>query len=204
MPFLRRLRCSPPLRSPSASIARRSIRRRRLATISGPTPTARWIKAHPIPADRSSYGRAALLTEETGKRTVDLIQEAAKGAKPGSDAQKVGDYYASFMDEAGIEAKGAEPLKPLLARIAAVSDRTSLAAARRGFARRRRRAQRHRSLHRQHLRPLGLARLRRSDEVCAVPDARRSRHAGSRILPLRLGVDEEGARCSTWRTSPRC
>ena len=29
-----------------------------------------WIKAHPIPADRSSYGRAAVLTEETGKRTV--------------------------------------------------------------------------------------------------------------------------------------
>ena len=58
-----------------------------------------WVKAHPIPADRSSYGVDAILTEETNKRTVDLIQAAAKNAKPGSDAQKIGDYYASFMDE---------------------------------------------------------------------------------------------------------
>src|SRR5947209_4873958 len=64
-----------------------------------------WVKAHPIPADRSSYGVDAILTEEANKRTVELIENAAKNAKPGSDAQKVGDYYASFMDEAGIEAK---------------------------------------------------------------------------------------------------
>src|SRR5262249_49108574 len=63
------------------------------------------IKAHPIPADRSSYGVGAVMNEQANQRTVELIQQAAKGAKPGSDAQKVGDYYASFMDEAGIEAK---------------------------------------------------------------------------------------------------
>ena len=86
-----------------------------------------WVKAHPIPADRSSYGVDAILKEETGKRTVDLIQAAAQDAKSGSDAQRVGDYYASFMDEAGIEAKGAAPLQPMFAKIAAIGDRTALA-----------------------------------------------------------------------------
>jgi len=86
-----------------------------------------WVKTHPIPADRSSYGVGAILVEEANKRTVDLIQDAARGAKPGSDAAKVGDYYASYMDEAGIEAKGTAPLKPLLAKIAALADRTALA-----------------------------------------------------------------------------
>jgi endothelin-converting enzyme/putative endopeptidase len=86
-----------------------------------------WVKSHPIPADRSSYGSAAILSEETAKRASDLIQDAAKGAKPGSDAQKVGDFYASFMDEAGIEAKGVEPLKPMFAKITAIGDRKALA-----------------------------------------------------------------------------
>jgi endothelin-converting enzyme/putative endopeptidase len=85
------------------------------------------VKEHPIPADRSSYGVDAILTEETNKRTVDLIQAAAQNAKPGSDAQKVGDYYATFMDESGIESKGITPLQPMFAKIAAIGDRTALA-----------------------------------------------------------------------------
>ena len=85
----------------------------------------KWVKAHPIPADRSSYGITAVMVEEASKRTVDLIQDAAKGGK--GDGQKVGDYYASYMDEAGIEAKGLTPLKADLARIAAIKDKTQLA-----------------------------------------------------------------------------
>lgn len=86
-----------------------------------------WKKSHPIPDDRSSYGVTAIVTEETNRRTVELIQAAAANAKPGSEARKIGDFYASFMDEAGIEAQGLKPLGPTLARIAAISDRTSLA-----------------------------------------------------------------------------
>ncbi|MBI1213904.1 MAG: M13 family peptidase [Alphaproteobacteria bacterium] len=86
-----------------------------------------WMKNHPIPADRSSYGVGAVMVEQANKRTVDLIQQASRGAKPGSDAQKVGDYYASFMDEKGIEAKGIAPLKPLLAKVDGITDRTTLA-----------------------------------------------------------------------------
>ena len=84
-----------------------------------------WIKAHPIPADRSRYGIGAVMTEEASKRTVDLIQDAAKGGT--GDGKKVGDYYASYMDEAGIEAKGLTPLRADLARIAAIKDKTQLA-----------------------------------------------------------------------------
>src|SRR5262249_38360883 len=86
-----------------------------------------WVKAHPIPADRSSYGVDAILKEETSKRIVDLIQGAAQDAKPGSDARKVGDYYASLMDEGGIESKGITPLQPMFVKIAAIGDRTVLA-----------------------------------------------------------------------------
>ncbi|CAN7180964.1 M13 family metallopeptidase [Caulobacter sp. LjRoot300] len=91
-----------------------------------------WIKAHPIPADRSSYGKSAVMVEEAAKRTVDLIQAAAQnkgmGAGGAGDGQKVGDYYASYMDEAAIETKGITPLKADLARIAAIKDRKALAA----------------------------------------------------------------------------
>ena len=85
-----------------------------------------WVKAHPIPADRSSYGKSAMMIEEAAKRTVDLIQAAAQAGGAGN-GQKVGDYYASYMDEAGIEAKGTAPLKADLARIAAIKDKTTLA-----------------------------------------------------------------------------
>ena len=88
-----------------------------------------WMKTAQIPADRSSFGPGTVLTEKTSGEVRDLIQEAAKGAPAaGSNAQKVGDYYASYMDEAGIEAKGLDPLKPDLDAIAAVSDTVSLSA----------------------------------------------------------------------------
>src|SRR6185369_17034240 len=65
-----------------------------------------WIKATPIPADKSSYGVGAILIDETRKQLQNLIQDAAKQAAGGSaDARKIGDFYASFMDEAAIESK---------------------------------------------------------------------------------------------------
>lgn len=89
-----------------------------------------WIRSTEIPADRSSWGVSGTLGELTARRTADLIAETAKTeAPPGSDARKIGDYYASFMDEAGIEAKGLDPLKPTLHRISAISDKKELARA---------------------------------------------------------------------------
>jgi putative endopeptidase len=89
-----------------------------------------WLKNTEIPADRSNWGTGAQLSELTAKRTADLIKEAAAaGAPAGSDARKVGDYYASFMDEEGIESKGLAPLQPSLDKIAAIADAKGLARA---------------------------------------------------------------------------
>ena len=87
-----------------------------------------WIKNTEIPADRPSYGNGAILSEQVDKEVADLIQETAKNAKTG-ESQKIADYYNSFMDEAGIEAKGIKPLEAGLARIAAIKDKKALAAA---------------------------------------------------------------------------
>ena len=87
-----------------------------------------WLRSTEIPPDRSSTGVGRELTELTAGRTAELIRQSAASTAPaGSDERKVADYYASFMDEAGIEAKGLTVLKPTLDRIAAISDRVTLA-----------------------------------------------------------------------------
>jgi putative endopeptidase len=88
-----------------------------------------WLKANEIPPDRSSYGTGAQVAELTAKRTADLIREAAKTSAPGSDARRVGDYYATYMDEATIEKLGLAPLQPALQRVDAIKDRKDLARA---------------------------------------------------------------------------
>jgi putative endopeptidase len=89
-----------------------------------------WIKNTPIPADKSTYGIFAILADQTRKRLLSIIEESAKaGSGAGADTRKVGDYYATFMDEAAIESKGIAPLKPRLDAIAAIADRRALAAA---------------------------------------------------------------------------
>jgi predicted metalloendopeptidase len=65
-----------------------------------------WMKTTAIPPDRAGYGVGALVDERTNQRTDELIKQAASANAPaGSDTRKIGDYYASYMDEAGIEAK---------------------------------------------------------------------------------------------------
>ena len=86
-----------------------------------------WLKATSIPPDKASYGIFTILSDETRKHTVTLIQEAATQSSQNQDARKIGDFYASFMDEAAIETKGIAPLKPQLDTIAAIADRRALA-----------------------------------------------------------------------------
>ena len=66
-----------------------------------------WIKANPIPADQSYWGSFTIL-EETNKANLHTVLEKVSKAQnaPGSDDQKVGDFYATCMDEAAIEAAG--------------------------------------------------------------------------------------------------
>ena len=86
-----------------------------------------WLGIVTIPANQSSYDTRAMITEKTSQRVRDLIQEAAATQlADGSVAQKVGAYYASFMDEDGIESKRLKPLAGEMAMISAIKDKTSL------------------------------------------------------------------------------
>ena len=86
-----------------------------------------WLASTEIPPDRPEWGVGGELTELTNQRNRDLIQAAVK-AKPGTEARKIGDYYTAYMNEAAIEKAGLAPLRPRLARIAAISDKRGLAA----------------------------------------------------------------------------
>jgi len=88
-----------------------------------------WAKRTVIPAEYERYG----VDQEIDTRTHQILREimesaAASKAAPGSEARKVGDFYASGMDEAGIEGQGLKPLAPLFARIDGVQDPASLIA----------------------------------------------------------------------------
>jgi putative endopeptidase len=87
-----------------------------------------WLRSAAIPADRGSYGVAEELSEQNDLRIAALIREVGGSAPAvGSEAGKIADYYASYMDEAGIEARGLSVLKPILDRIDAIADRAGLA-----------------------------------------------------------------------------
>lgn len=89
-----------------------------------------WIKRTEIPSDRAGVGVFTKLADESNKRTAALIEELAKSNSPtGSEARKVADLYNSYMDEAGIEAKGLAPLRPHLEAITAIHDKRELARA---------------------------------------------------------------------------
>jgi putative endopeptidase len=80
-----------------------------------------WIKAHPIPSDRSYWGIDSLLEEDNQAFIRDLAESLDRRQWPaGTDERKVADFYASGMDEKAIDAAGVKPLEPEFARIAAV------------------------------------------------------------------------------------
>ena len=87
----------------------------------------KWLDSFQMPADRASYGTGTVVFEKTEADLHAILDElAATKPAPGSVDQKVADIYASWMDEAGIEARGLEPLQPYLSRIAEVKDRAGL------------------------------------------------------------------------------
>ena len=94
-----------------------------------------WLAKTEIPADRSSWGAFAAIAEDTNARIVKLIEAQAADKKAKGEARKVADFYSAFMDEAAIEAKGAQPLKPLLAQIDTIKDKAALARALGAFLR---------------------------------------------------------------------
>ena len=87
-----------------------------------------WTKANPVPADRSSWGMFAQLRESADANVRKIIEDqaAAQGA-PGTNSQKIGDYYAAYLDTAAIDARGLAPVQPALAAIAALKTRDDVA-----------------------------------------------------------------------------
>nr|WP_298131206.1 M13 family metallopeptidase [uncultured Pseudoxanthomonas sp.] len=88
-----------------------------------------WQAAAQIPADKAEVGPAATLQDTALEQCRTLLEEAAAdtAAPKGSDRQKLGDWYATLLDETLIDANGLAPLTADLDRINAITDRTRLA-----------------------------------------------------------------------------
>jgi len=87
-----------------------------------------WLQETEIPADRSRYGGFAILRDESQANVKTIVEESASGdfAK-GSDEQKVGDLYKSYLDWDTRNTRGIEPLQPELDRINSITDHDDLA-----------------------------------------------------------------------------
>src|SRR6202043_255274 len=82
-----------------------------------------WLKKNPVPAAYPSWGRFNELAERNREQLHGILEVSAANAKApsGSNEQKIGDFYASCMDEKQTNAAGAKPLDSEFGRIAAVS-----------------------------------------------------------------------------------
>ncbi|HEX6751176.1 MAG TPA: M13 family metallopeptidase [Longimicrobium sp.] len=82
-----------------------------------------WMRTSQIPADRTSYGAFVTLFDRSEAAIHQILDEAVAARNParGSDTQKLGDLYASFMDSARVESLGITPIQADLARIRAVT-----------------------------------------------------------------------------------
>jgi putative endopeptidase len=89
----------------------------------------RWKAASQIPPDKASYSEWDKLHDETELRLRGLIEAKANATDnaPGSDGQKIGDIYASFMDEAKLERLDVAPLRAQFARIDAIRNQRDIA-----------------------------------------------------------------------------
>ena len=88
-----------------------------------------WLKKTGIPADKSSYGAFDILFDKAQADLKAIVEEAGKSTTktPGSEAQKIGDFYESFMNDALVEQLGLSPLNGELAAIDAIKTKTDLA-----------------------------------------------------------------------------
>ena len=88
-----------------------------------------WLKNTEIPADKSSYGIGRMVHEESVENVKKIIEDTSKGGfDAGSDEQKVGDLFNSYMDMENRIKLGVSPLQEELAKIDAIKDKKDLAA----------------------------------------------------------------------------
>jgi predicted metalloendopeptidase len=88
-----------------------------------------WLKKTEIPADKASYGAFDILFDKAQADLRTIVEEASTSTTKarGSEAQKIGDFYDSFMDEALTEKLGISPLQDELAAIDAIATKADLA-----------------------------------------------------------------------------
>ncbi len=93
-----------------------------------------WLDTAEIPGDRSSWGPFVMLSDAAEEHVREIIEAAADGSLAGDtaesadEARKIGDLFASFMDEDRVEKLGHTPIVPLLEQIAALGDVSELGA----------------------------------------------------------------------------
>ena len=80
-----------------------------------------WAKNTPIPADKSNYGMFTVLDDLSRARTKEIIEGQAQDSN-----SKIGNAYASFMDEAALEAKGLAPFDPWLDQVRGLKSKAGL------------------------------------------------------------------------------
>ena len=90
----------------------------------------KWLQDVEIPSDRASWGAFNIAQDKVETQIRTLIEQADqdKNKKAGSDAQKMGDFYASYMNEQRRNEQGMAPLKGELARVAALRDKKDIGA----------------------------------------------------------------------------
>lgn len=85
-----------------------------------------WLKSHPLDAEHTSNGAFTDLYELNQKRIQDIILQYASTPQPaGTLGQKIGSLYNLMMDSTRMNREGYAPIKPTLAKIAAIKDRRS-------------------------------------------------------------------------------
>jgi len=85
-----------------------------------------WVKNNPIPPDQATWGRFSELFERNREALREILENAAKATQRTPNEQKIGDYYASCMDEGAINKKSITVLKEPFDRINSVKDKSDL------------------------------------------------------------------------------
>jgi putative endopeptidase len=87
-----------------------------------------WIKNNTIPDDKSTYGAFDMLLDKSDKDVKEIIENAAKSKNTdGSDAQKIGDFFASYMNREKRDEIGLKPLDKEFLKIDNINNHNSLA-----------------------------------------------------------------------------
>src|SRR3954449_9959119 len=73
-----------------------------------------WLEETEIPSDRASWGPFVMLADAAEAQVKEIIEDCAAGKVEGEDAAKIGDLYASFMDEDRVRELGSTPIQGLL------------------------------------------------------------------------------------------